>query len=65
MSDENEFTVTTKLKKATVAAKEPQTEEVKSAPLAQPQKVEENNDDDDLIVSKSKKLDAKTPVKVR
>jgi hypothetical protein len=40
MSDESEFTVTTKLKKATVAAKEPQTEEVKSAALAQPQKVE-------------------------
>ena len=65
MSDESEFTVITKVKKATVAAKEPQTKEVKSAAPAQPQKVVLNNDDDDLIVSKSKKLDAKTPVKVR
>ena len=40
MSDESEFTVITKVKKATVAAKEPQTEEVKSTELAQPQKVE-------------------------
>ncbi len=40
MSDESEFTVTTKLKKTTVAAKEPKTEEVKYAAPAQPQKVE-------------------------
>ena len=59
MSDESEFTVITKVKKATVAAKEP------NEALAQPQKVVLNNDDDDLIVSKSKNLDAKTPVKVR
>ena len=65
MSDESEYTVITKVKKATVAAKEPQTVEVKPAVPAQPQKVVLNNDDDDLIVSKSKKLDAKTPVKVR
>ena len=65
MSDGSEYTIITKVKKATVAAKEPKIEEVKSEALAQPQKVVLNNDDDDLIVSKSKKLDAKTPVKVR
>ena len=40
MSDESDFTVITKVKKATVAAKEPKIEEVKSAAHAQPQKVE-------------------------
>ena len=40
MSDESEFTVITKVKKATVAAKEPQTEKVKPTAPEQPQKVE-------------------------
>ena len=65
MSDESEFTVITKVKKATVAAKEPKTEEVKPAAPEQPQKVVLNNDDDELIVSPSTNLAAKTPVKVR